>query len=78
MQKTMVVDQQKKLEALREPFKGLSREQTREVLDFAARKQRENEIKRAEELRRLQQEIERQRQQQKLKSRDRDYDGFER
>ena len=78
MQKTMV-DQQKKLEALREPFKGLSREQTREVLDFAARKQRENEIKRAEELRRLQQEIERQRQQQQQqrssrKSRARDYD----
>ena len=78
MQKTML-DQQKKLEALREPFKGLSREQTREVLDFAARKQRENEIKRAEELRRLQQEIERQRQQQQQqrssrKSRARDYD----
>lgn len=81
MQKTML-DQQKKLEALREPFKGLSREQTREVLDFAARKQRENEIKRAEELRRLQQEIERQQQQQQQqrssrKSRARDDDGLE-
>lgn len=49
MQKTMV-DQQKKLKTLQEPFKGLSRDQVKDVLALAMRMQRENEAAKAAKL----------------------------
>lgn len=51
MQKTMV-EQQKRLKALQEPFKGLSREQVAEVIKLAATMQRENEAAKAAKLKR--------------------------
>ncbi|EGL3117746.1 plasmid recombination protein [Salmonella enterica subsp. enterica serovar Schwarzengrund] len=51
MQKTMV-DQQKKLKTLQEPFKGLSREQVAEVIKMATTMQRENEAAKAAKLQR--------------------------
>ncbi|HBK2698618.1 TPA: plasmid recombination enzyme, partial [Escherichia coli] len=51
MQKTMV-DQQKKLKTLQEPFKGLSREQVAEVIKMATTMQRENEATKAAKLQR--------------------------
>ncbi|EBZ1846973.1 plasmid recombination enzyme [Salmonella enterica subsp. enterica serovar Kedougou] len=49
MQKTMV-DQQKKLKTLQEPFKGLSHDQVKDVLALAMRMQRENEAAKAAKL----------------------------
>lgn len=51
MQKTMV-DQQKKLKMLQEPFKGLSRDQVAEVIKLAVTMQRENEAAKAAKLER--------------------------
>ena len=51
MQKTMV-EQQKRLKTLQEPFKGLSREQVAEVIKLAATMQRENEAAKAAKLQR--------------------------
>lgn len=51
MQKTMV-EQQKRLKALQEPFKGLSREQFKELLIAAAGMRRENEAAKAAKLQR--------------------------
>lgn len=49
MQQTMA-DQQKRLQTLQEPFKGLSREQVAEVIKIAATMQRENEAAKAMKL----------------------------
>ena len=51
MQKTMV-DQQKKLKTLQEPFKGLSHDQVKDVLALAMKMQRENEVAKAAKLQR--------------------------
>jgi len=49
MQKTMV-DQQKKLKTLQEPFKGLSHDQVKGILALAMKMQRENEAAKAAKL----------------------------
>lgn len=67
IQKTMV-DQQKKLKTLQEPFKGLSREQVAEVIKMATTMQRENEAAKAAKL----QHQKEQRQQQRSKNRGND------
>lgn len=51
MQKTMV-DQQKKLKTLQEPFKGLSHDQVKGVLALAMKMQHENEVAKAAKLQR--------------------------
>ncbi|EDZ6119205.1 plasmid recombination enzyme [Salmonella enterica subsp. enterica serovar Anatum] len=51
MQKTMV-EQRERIKALQEPFKGLSREQFKELVIAAARMRRENEAAKAAKLKR--------------------------